>query len=95
MAELSEFLINDINHAVGEALMLRPGEETAVLATVVSGYIELVSLNPANAGYVERLSAGLFRLAEFLAERGHRDLTRKFVLLRDQVLETLRPPRSC
>src|SRR2546421_202806 len=45
-------------------------------------------LNPANAGYVERLSAGLFRPAEFLAERGHRDLARKFVLLRDQVLDT-------
>jgi len=49
MAPIPETLVNEISHAIGEALMLMPGEETVVHATVVSGYAELVSLNPSTA----------------------------------------------
>ena len=87
MPEISEPTISQINQAVGEALTLIPGEEAVVLATVVSGYTELVSLNPSNAGYVERLSTGLLKLAEFLMQRGRHNLARQLVLLRDDILK--------
>ena len=90
MAQIPETLVNEINHAIGEALMLSPGEETSVLATVVSGYTELVSLSPENHRYAERLASGLFKLAEFFVERGQQNLGRRFVLLRDEVLRSCR-----
>ena len=31
MAQIPEALVNEINHAIGEALILSPGEETTVL----------------------------------------------------------------
>ena len=86
MAKITEATIGTINKSVGEALMLLPGEDTTVLVTVVSGYTELVSLNPSNRGYVDRLSASLFKLAEFLMERGRHNLARRLMLLRDEVL---------
>jgi hypothetical protein len=90
MAHIPEALVNEINHAIGEALILIPGGETTVLATVVSGYTELVSLNPANGSYNERLASALFKLAEFFVERGHQTLGRRFVLLRDEVVRARR-----
>jgi len=85
VTEISETTISKINHAVGEALMLIPGEETVVLATVVSGYTELVSINPSHSGYIERLSTSMFKLAEFLMERGRHNLARQLILLRDDI----------
>ena len=90
MAQIPEALVNEINHAIGEALILSPGGETTVLATVVSGYTELVLLNPSHGGYNERLASGLFKLAEFFVERGHQTLGRRFVLLRDEVIRARR-----
>ena len=87
MAEFTELIISKINQAVGEALILIPGEDTIVLATVVAGYTELVSLNPSNSGYVERLSAAMFKLSEFLMERGRHNLARQLMLLRDDLLK--------
>jgi hypothetical protein len=80
IAAISDSTISKINRAVGEAVMLLPGEQTALLATLVSGYIELVSLNPSNSRYVEKLSGSL---AEFLMERGRHNLERQLILLRD------------
>lgn len=85
MIESAKPTITKINHAVEEALMLIPGEETIVLATVVSGYTELVSLDPDNSGYIERLSASLFKLAEFMMERGRHNLARQLIMLRDEI----------
>jgi len=82
---ISESTITNINHAVGEALMRIPDEETIVLATVVSGYAELVLLNPANSSYIDRLLSSLFTLAEFMMERGRHNLARKLVLLGDEI----------
>ena len=87
MAQFTEQTISKINQTVGEALILIPAEDTIVLVTVVSGYTELVSLNPANRRYVERLSAAMFKLAEFLMERGRQSLARRLMLLRDDLLK--------
>ena len=86
MAKITEATVGTINQVVGEALILLPGEDTTVLVTVVSGYTELVSLKPSNASYVDRLSAAMFKLAEFLMERGRHNLARRLMLLRDEVL---------
>jgi hypothetical protein len=88
MAEITEATIGKINQAVGEALILVPGEATIILATVVSGYTELVSLNPSNSSYLDRLCATLFTLAEFLMEHGRHNLARQLIVLRDEVLKS-------
>jgi len=85
MSELTDTTVTKINHTVGEAVMSVPGEETIVLATVVSGYAELISLNPANRGYLERLLAALFKFAEFMMERGRHNIARQLVMLGDDI----------
>jgi hypothetical protein len=82
---ITESTITEINRAVGEALMLIPGEETIVLVTVACGYAELVSLNPANTGYLDRLVSSLFKLAEFVMERGRHNLARRLLLIQDEI----------
>jgi len=85
MAETSNITINEINETAGEAMTLVPGEQTAALVTVVCGWAELASMNPNNGSYIPKLFESVFRLSEFMMERGRHHIARRLLLLGDDL----------
>ncbi len=85
MAETSKITINEINETAGEALALVPGEQTVALVTVVRGWAELASMNANNGSYVPKLFDAVFKLSEFMMERGRHNIARRLLLLGDDL----------
>ncbi len=85
MAELSNVTINEINEAAGEAMALVPDEQTIALVTVVRGWVELASMNPNNGAYIRKLFDAVFKLSEFMMERGRHNVARRLLLLGDDL----------
>jgi hypothetical protein len=85
MAEFSNITINEINEAAGEAMALVPGEQTIALVTVIRGWVELASMNPDNRSYIPKLFDAVFRLSEFMMERGRHNIARRLLLLGDDL----------
>src|SRR5207237_7617558 len=85
MAETSNITINEINEAAGEAMVLVPGEQTVGLVTVVRGWVELASMNPHNGSYIPKLFDAVFKLSEFMMERGRHNIARRLLLLGDDL----------
>ena len=85
MSQSSNISINEINEAAGEAMALVPGEQTVALVTVVCGWVELASMNPGNRSYIPKLFDAVFKLSEFMMERGRHNIARRLLLLGDDL----------
>ena len=85
MAEVFNVTINEIKEAAGEAMALVPDEQTIVLVTVVRGWVEVASINRNNGAYIPKLFDAVFKLSEFMMERGRHNIARRLLLLGDDL----------
>jgi hypothetical protein len=85
MTETGNITINEINEAAGEAMALVPGEQTIALVTVVRGWAELALISPNNGRYIPKLFDAVFKLSEFMMERGRHNIARRLLLLGDDL----------
>ena len=67
----------ELSSATAEVLRLVPNKEIIERVTIVSGYLQLATMDPKNLDQINKLSHAVFVLAGLVGQRGHSSLAER------------------